>query len=45
MKSVEVMHERDHYEVYIDGMFYCSADTVSEAVYEIEKYYEAEVKQ
>lgn len=25
----------DHYEVYINGEFYCSADTIEEAVNEI----------
>lgn len=28
----------DHFEVYINGRFYCSADTWIEAVREIEEY-------
>lgn len=31
----------DHYEVYINGKFYCSADTWFEAVREIEEYQKA----
>lgn len=27
-----------HYEVYLDGKFYCSADTPEEAAKEIETY-------
>ena len=27
-----------HYEIYINGNFYCTADTFSEAVREIEDY-------
>lgn len=36
--SYEIKHERDHYEVYIDGMFYCSADTPEEAIDEVEDF-------
>lgn len=32
----------EHYEVLINGRFYCSADTVMEAAKEIEAYKEAE---
>lgn len=32
----EIVREQDHYKVYIDGEFYCTADTVSEAAHEIE---------
>lgn len=28
----------DHYEVYINGEFYCSADSMSEAANELEEY-------
>lgn len=31
---------RGHYEVYINNKFYCSADTIEEAVYEVEEYLE-----
>lgn len=27
-----------HYDIYINGVFYCSADTVPEAAKEIEEY-------
>ena len=27
-----------HYEVYIDGKFYCSADSAQEAAKEVEEY-------
>lgn len=36
--SYEIIPERDHYEVYIDGLFYCSADTLGEAVEEVEEF-------
>ena len=37
MKSstYKIIHVNDHYEVYIDGKFYCSADTIQEAESEI----------
>lgn len=34
--DLDIIHVNDHYEVYIDGKFYCSADTVTEAVKEVE---------
>ena len=36
----EIRNEREHYEIYIDGVFYCSADTYPEAVNEIKAYIE-----
>lgn len=36
--SYRINHERDHYEVYIDEKFYCSADTLDEAIKEAEDY-------
>ena len=30
-----IFEKYGHYEVYIDGEFYCSADTMEEAVHEI----------
>lgn len=30
-----IFEKYGHYEVYIDGKFYCSADTMEEAVHEI----------
>lgn len=35
-EETKIVHVQDHYEVYIDGEFYCSADTVVEAAKEIE---------
>lgn len=31
----DIVHKKDHYEVYINGKFYCSADSVTEARKEI----------
>lgn len=33
--SCRIVSNRGHFEVYIDGEFYCSADTMAEAVHEI----------
>lgn len=33
----KIIHVNGHYDVYINGEFYCSADSMSEAVKEIEK--------
>lgn len=30
--DVRIEHEMDHYVVYVDGRFYCTADTYSEAL-------------
>ena len=35
-ETYKIIHVQDHYEVYINGEFYCSADTVTEAAKEIE---------
>ena len=35
--NYDIIHDRDHYVVYCDGKFFCSADTFHEAVKEIEK--------
>lgn len=32
-----IVNVNGHYEVYIDGKFYCSADSISEAVGEYER--------
>lgn len=32
----KIVHDRDHYEVYVNGRFYCSADTIAEANIELE---------
>ena len=36
--EIKIVHNNGHYEVYIDGKFYCSADKESEAESEIENY-------
>lgn len=39
----EIIPSYGHYEIYIDGEFYGSADTLSEAATEIDNYIEREV--
>lgn len=36
--SYRIVPTRGHYEIYINGKFYCSADNMMEAVKEIEEY-------
>ena len=36
--TYNIINRAGHYEVYINGDFYCSADTIIEATKEIEKY-------
>lgn len=33
-----IIHVREYYEAYINGEFYCSADTYNEAAKEIAEY-------
>lgn len=40
--SVEITASHGHWEVYINGKFYCSADTFSEAVKEYQNYTKGE---
>ena len=35
--TYKIVHNKGHYEVYINGEFYCSADNVSEAEKEVRK--------
>lgn len=35
--SYEIKNVNGHYEVYLNGLFYCSADTMPEAIEELEK--------
>lgn len=37
MSQYEIIAVRGHYEVYLDGRFFCSADTLMEAAKEIDK--------
>lgn len=34
-QTIDIRHEQDHYVVYVDGEFFCSADTYIEGVYEL----------
>lgn len=36
--TYKITPKKGHFEVYIDGKFYCSADKWSEAVKEIQDY-------
>ena len=36
--TYKIKREREHFEVYINGKFYCSADNEREAASEIENY-------
>ena len=38
--NFEIMGVDGHYEVYIEGEFYCSVDTYNEAIDEVDKYLE-----
>lgn len=38
--SYKIVEKYGHYEVYIDGEFYCSVDTKTEAVHEIRNGYQ-----
>ena len=37
MPQYEIIAVRGHYEVYLNGQFFCSADTFMEAAKEIER--------
>lgn len=39
MVTYRIKRKYDHYEVHINGKFYCSVDTTEEAVREIEEYF------
>lgn len=36
--DISIRHEGDHYAVYINGEFFCSADTYYEAAKELTDY-------
>ena len=42
--SCQIIPTKGYYEVYIDGEFYCTADTRAEAESEIQEYKQSEVK-
>lgn len=35
--NFKILHVNEHYEVYRNGNFFCSADTYSEAIREIDE--------
>lgn len=37
--SYQIKRNHGHYEVYIDGKFYCTADSETEAEREIDEYF------
>ena len=37
-KEFEIKRDYDHYVVYINGNFYCTADSYDEAVEEVNNY-------
>ena len=42
--NYKIINNHGHYEVYIDGQFFCSADTIEEAENEIkEEFKENEI--
>ena len=43
-KVIIVRKDGDHYRVWIDGEFFCSTDTYTEASKEIREYLEQEEK-
>lgn len=36
--NFNIIPVREHYEIYLDGEFFCSADTDSEAAKDIEEF-------
>lgn len=36
--NIEIVPVYEHYEVHVDGEFYCSAETFSEAKQDVEDY-------
>ena len=40
MMDIRIIQVRGHYDVYIDGEYYCSADTYGEAAVEAEQWLE-----
>ena len=43
--NFEIIGVTGHYDVYIEGEFYCSSDTYNEAVDEVDKYMESKQKE
>lgn len=45
INACTIKQNHGHYDLYINGTFYCSADTYTEAVRELEHYQAAEGKE
>ena len=37
-KEIDIKRDRDHFVVYINGNFYCTADSYDEAIEEVKNY-------
>lgn len=37
MSNGKIIRKHDHYEVYVNGKFYCSTDTLTEAAEELDR--------
>lgn len=35
-RTIDIVKDRDHYVVHVDGEFFCTADTHQEAVHELQ---------
>lgn len=40
--ETNIVHKDGHYEAYINGVFVCSADTMTEAIREVKEYLKKE---
>lgn len=40
MINTQIVRKGEHYEVYVNGVFICSADTAVEAAAELDKYFD-----
>lgn len=40
MINYKIIPNNGHYEAWINGKFYCSADTMREAIKEVQDYFE-----
>jgi hypothetical protein len=34
LPAIEIKHADEHYELFVDGKFFCSGDTISECIKE-----------
>ena len=42
MEHYKIVMRNGHYEIYICGKFYCSADSMNEAIDEVERFLKEE---